>query len=192
MILITGHQRSGTGYMAMLCQAMGLDVGHERVGRDGVSSFMFAVDTPTVCFHSREQNRGRKHYKFDRIIHVVRHPLNVIASTAMTDKNQMDKALRWQSKFVPVNTDEGRIRQAIQTYIGWNALVEEQTDDRIRVEDADIELPIVLGRALCNEPPPKDYNAREHGDVNWSRLQSACSHDEFVRLWDMTKRYGYE
>lgn len=191
MILITGHQRSGTGYMAKLCQAMGLDVGHERVGADGVSSFMFAVNTDRVCFHSAEGNKGRKHYTFDRIIHVVRDPLKVIASTAFTDPTQMDKALLWQSGFVTVHTNEGRIRQAIQTYIGWNEIIENQTDERIRVEDADIELPIVLGRTVSGEMPPKNTNARAHDDLNWSRVQLACSNDEFVRLWDMTKRYGY-
>lgn len=189
MLLITGHQRSGTGYMAALCQAMGLDVGHERVGKDGCSSFQFAVDTKTVCFHSAEQNKGRAHYRFDRIIHVVRHPLHVIASTAFTD---MNGAIEWQAKFVPVTAPAGHgIRRAVQTYLGWNELIEEQTAEMVRVEDAENVLPELLGETVIADPPPPTVNGRDHPPLGWSRVATACVGDEFPRLWEMAERYGY-
>lgn len=44
-LLISGHPRSGTGYAAALCRQLGVDVGHERAGSEGISSWMFAVDS---------------------------------------------------------------------------------------------------------------------------------------------------
>lgn len=189
MLLITGHQRSGTGYMAALCRSMGLDVGHERPGEDGISSFQYAVDTDTVPFHSVDQNRGRKWYEFDDIIHVVRHPLHVIASTAFTD---MNGAIEWQARFIPVTAPpEHRIRQAVQTWLGWNELIEKQADIRVRVEDAEEELPKILGEDVMFDPPLPTVNARPHADLKWARVSMACQGDEFPRLWNMADRYGY-
>lgn len=189
MLLITGHQRSGTGYMAQLCKAMGMDVGHERPGRDGISSFQYAVDTERVCFHSADLHRGRKHYHFDRIIHVVRNPLDAIASTAFTD---MNGAIEWQANFVRVSLGDPPLHQAIQTYVGWNLLCEEQADDRVRAEDALTELPALLDKTVTGNPPPTNYNGREHRSLTWAKLQMASSHDEFTALWEMADRYGYK
>lgn len=175
--------------MAALCQLMGLDVGHERVGKDGCSSFQFAVNTKRVIFHSAEGHKGREHYEFDRIIHVVRHPLDVIASTAFTD---MNGAIEWQSGFVPVMLHEGKVRQAIQTWLGWNELIEMQTQERIRVEDADTELPRLLACEPPQDTPPKDYNGRQHDSLSWARVAMACNSTEFLRLQNMAQRYGYE
>jgi rhodanese-related sulfurtransferase len=43
-LLIAGHPRTGTGYAAALCRQLGVDVGHEKLGASGISSWMFAVD----------------------------------------------------------------------------------------------------------------------------------------------------
>lgn len=189
MILITGHQRSGTGYMAALCRSMGLDVGHERHGDDGISSFQYAVETDTVPFHSVDGNKGRNHYNFDKIIHVVRHPLHVIASTAFTD---MNGAIEWQAKFVPVTAPpEHRIRQAVQTWLGWNKLIEPQADYRVNVEKAENMLPKLLGETVLQDAPPPNVNARPHALLGWARVETACVGDEFPRIWKMAEKYGY-
>lgn len=193
MILITGHQRSGTGYMAALCRSLGFAVGHERVLADGVSSFQFAVATDTVCFHTAEQNRGRNHYDFDVMIHVVRHPLGVIASTAFTD---MNGAIDWQAGFIDVDLDADPVRQAVQTYIGWNRLIEPQADVRIPVERAAEELPIALrmyegtGEHDRCPAPTANYNGREHRSLTWAEVQHAAP-DLTPELMDMADRYGY-
>jgi hypothetical protein len=48
--LITGVPRSGTGYMAKLMQALGYDVGHEIIRPHGISSWLWAADSPTVPY----------------------------------------------------------------------------------------------------------------------------------------------
>lgn len=195
MILITGHQRSGTGYMAMLCQSLGFRVGHEQVLEDGVSSFQYAVNTDRVPFHSVQGNKGRKHYDFSLVIHVVRHPLKVIASTAFTDQNG---AIQWQAKFIPVDLKASRVRQAVQTYIGWNRIAGTRAHVRIPVERADEELPIALrmyegtGDHDGCPHPPRDYNRRDHPTLTWQDIRREVTPREFADLWEMADRYGYD
>lgn len=43
MLLITGCGRSGTHFTARLLQEIGLDVGHETLGKDGVASWKHIV-----------------------------------------------------------------------------------------------------------------------------------------------------
>jgi hypothetical protein len=168
---------------------MGLDVGHERPGKDGISSFQYAVDTDRVPFHSVDQNRGRKWYDFDRIIHVVRNPAHVIASAAFTD---MNGAIEWQAKFVDVDLKANPVRQAVQTWIGWNRLIEEYTMERVRVEDAEEQLPKMMGETVIADPPLPVVNARPHPMLTWSEIRKECRPDEFHDLWEMAERYGYE
>lgn len=82
-VLVVGHPKSGTGYMAKLLQAHGLGVGHERMGRNGIASWMFAAVTTSVP-HSFDGS-ARALFEFHYVLHVVRHPLPVIASTAYTE-----------------------------------------------------------------------------------------------------------
>lgn len=193
MILITGHQRSGTGYMAALCRSLGFAVGHEVVLADGVSSFQYAVGTDTVPFHSCQQNKGRNCWTFDVMIHVVRHPLGVIASTAFTD---MNGAVEWQSRFIDVDLQASRVRQAVQTYIGWNKMIEPQADVRIPVERAAEELPFALrmyegtGDKVRGPVPPTNTNGRKHPPITWAELQREAP-DLTPELMDMADRYGY-
>jgi hypothetical protein len=46
--IIVGCCRSGTGYMSALFTACGYDVGHERLGKHGISSWCWAVTDTTT------------------------------------------------------------------------------------------------------------------------------------------------
>ena len=74
-LLITGCARSGTGYASLLFKKMGLDIGHEEYGADGISSWLFAVDAENVPW-----GPSRKDVKFGKVFHQVRHPLKAIGS----------------------------------------------------------------------------------------------------------------
>lgn len=79
-ILVTGCGRSGTLFFARTLRKLGLDVGHEEDGADGVVS----------CYHGAPgpypEDPGRKRNGIDEVIAprtlvLVREPLHVIAST---------------------------------------------------------------------------------------------------------------
>ena len=67
-ILVAGHPRSGTGYMAQLLSSMGLQVGHEVVREHGISHWQFAQKTDKVPYRIK---RGRNCFKFTHVIHVI-------------------------------------------------------------------------------------------------------------------------
>jgi hypothetical protein len=78
-ILVTGAPRLGTTTAARYFQAQGLDVGHERMGVDGASSYYWFRDNPVP----QAAHAGRRSdYVFERVIHLVRDPLATIASLA--------------------------------------------------------------------------------------------------------------
>ncbi len=173
--------------MAAMCQACGLDVGHERIGQDGVSSWLFAVTTDRVPFHGEDRNRGAAHYSFDRTIHVVRHPLKVIASTALTD---MNGAIEWQSQFVHVDLKANSVRQALQTWVGWTDIADTIADTTIQVEQAADILPAMLERR-CAVFPPTNINSRDHTQLTVNDIKACVTAAEFEQLEATAHRYGY-
>jgi len=85
-ILITSHPRCGTGYMAALCRAMGVQVGHETMLEDGISSWLFAVEGTQPWVEAL----NRKDYEFDYLIHVLRHPIDAVNSIAYIENTNRD------------------------------------------------------------------------------------------------------
>src|SRR5689334_22854394 len=64
-IIITGHPRCGTASAHALCQKLGLDVGGEEVGADGISSWMMAVDDRYHPYGDDELGQSRRNLKWD-------------------------------------------------------------------------------------------------------------------------------
>ena len=74
-LLITGHPRSATGYMAKIMQAAGLSIGHEAMCRDGLSSWLHIKPVGRVSWAGEI-----KQYDYKHIIHVVRNPFDMITT----------------------------------------------------------------------------------------------------------------
>ncbi len=163
--LITGHSRSGTGYAASLFSANGFDIGHERMGRDGTSSWLMAVEAISYPW---TQDR-RQDYEFDTVIHVVREPLDVVCSSAITEK---PKSLAFRSKFVHI--EGGMLEGAIRSYYGWTRIIQEQKPDMtVRVGE--------LQSRMGFQNPARERNARPHRTVTRDELKDQVS----AEAWDM-------
>jgi len=77
MIVIIGCARSGTKYISSLFNKVGYDVGHEKLGKDGIASWGLVPDSGKVPYGpSFSELRGRDM----TVIHQVREPLAAIAS----------------------------------------------------------------------------------------------------------------
>ena len=86
-VLVTGTGRSGTTYFSDLLTQLGLDVGHQRNGKDGCSGAEFAKDYDWYpwfpvygggdCANVGER---RSDYAYKHVLHIVRHPLWCIPS----------------------------------------------------------------------------------------------------------------
>jgi hypothetical protein len=154
MILVTGCPRSGTAYYAGYLRSRGLDVQHEKLGKDGTSDWRLA---PRIRVGG-----------WSEIIHLVRHPLDCIASL-MTIKEPSWKIL---CRGTGIEFDEASPVLGARIWLGWNALISSY-DKRIRIEDVPI---INVAR-----------NERSHPSVSWEQL-GAWSID----VSGLATKYGYE
>jgi hypothetical protein len=159
-LLVTGCGRSGTKFTAVLLQRLGLDVRHERMGRDGIAAWTLAVPSarppwgPAVVPES-----------FDHVYHQVRHPLAVIRSVG-TFKPSSWEHIYDHTSATPRNHV---IVRGARYWLEWNEHTERIATWRYRIEslnDVFEELCSRLGipadRAAL-EQVPADCNTRLHG-----------------------------
>jgi glycosyltransferase involved in cell wall biosynthesis len=200
--LILGHPRSGTGYMAQLFTKLGYPVGHEVYGKHGIASWLFAVDVdryPQFYFvqsgkPSNNPNDTRSDFSYKHAIHVIRNPLDTIASTAFTE-NTMPESLEFRKKHVAIFGNA--LQQATLSYLGWNKLIEAQRPSlTIRVEDAEEKVveflkanEYVVGEDL--KFPQKDINTREHKRVTFGDLKRELHPEVFAELTEFCKKHNY-
>lgn len=193
-LLVTGHPRTGTKYMALLLQAFGLDVRHECMGADGISSWMFAANTDLVPFST--DNTARQPYNFLYTIHVVRHPIKTIASVVFTETASTSSLYR--NKFITIQPDLPTPAQALQSYLGWNKLIKAQAPDFVvQVEQAAEAIPEFIKKTCgvsgkqVGPLPSIDTNARPHLDLEWADMQEAIPEWLKFELCAFCKEYGY-
>jgi hypothetical protein len=173
VILVTGCPRSGTAYTAGLLQAHGLDIPHERVGRDGTVSWMFAVDAPGIMGH-KGQRRGD--YEWKQVVHLVRHPVKCIASLTTIKPSSWV----WIAKQCwPVAACDDKWERALTFWVKWNQACESLTDCRVRVEDLP---PHPRGQRISR-------NSRAHETRTWGELARLPGAGGVEML---AERYGYE
>jgi hypothetical protein len=136
-VVISGCGRSGTLYMQYVMEAFGLQVGHEGFLADGISSWYIAQQARAKIVKS-----AMEHFKKVVYIHLVREPLEAIASMWRCENLQNRSALDFFRKHCPnyqVEYDRGYgdpLYSAAYWFI-WNRMVESEFPDawRVRVED---------------------------------------------------------
>jgi hypothetical protein len=79
-LLVIGSPRSGTRSVAALLRGAGLRVGHESMLRDGTVSSLWVVDD--FLYPGAHVGDRPSRHAFDVTAHLVRHPLQTIASLA--------------------------------------------------------------------------------------------------------------
>jgi hypothetical protein len=161
-VLITGCGRSGTKYVAALLRHLGLDVGHETMGKDGVANWCMAVD----CEDS-PWGGGRRGITFKTTLHQIRHPLKVIPSLITAD----ERSWRFIERYVPCYMHEPILLRATKYWYYWNLEAERTAEWHYRVEGL---------KSVFNE-----FCSRVGVNVNHKALQkvSSLSNSRKVRPW---------
>jgi GR25 family glycosyltransferase involved in LPS biosynthesis len=209
-LLAIGHPRCGSGYMEQLLKAYGLDVGHERMGKDGISSWMFAVeDENPFALNPLAATRKNKHFR--HVIHFVRDPRTAIPSIIRENRHS-EKSYAFRRRHIlktyEIDLDDAgsEVEKALLSYIYWNKIIEEQkTDIVLRVEDAEDStlrflkaIDIVAKDRSIDSPPPKDVNRQklyqgklpERPDLSDEDWQSVSNlHKSEIN--EMCQRFGY-
>jgi len=123
-ILVLGHPRGGTGYMAKLLQQLGLDVRHEKNGKHGTANWMYAARSEYKPWNAQDNTQRY----FRHVLHVIREPISCIASVAHTE-NKRKKSLAFRQQYIYLPREVNQIRQAVYSYIGWHKLIKSWAPD---------------------------------------------------------------
>lgn len=215
-LLITGCGRSGTLYAARLWQSLGLDIRHERpvppdgmIGADGIASWFMAADDPHP-----PSGPSALDYRFDVVIHQVRHPLKVIASMAQYILRNGKRAPGFIERHLPetrltpdeqngLNLEQRLILRASRYWYYWNLLAAAKADRTIQIEELEANLPDLCDlvgipyRPTVAERISKEINARhyhiadEPWVVEWSQIRRLDT-KIYRSIKDLAATYGYD
>lgn len=178
-IMISGCGRSGTRYITFVLRRLGMDVGHERIGNDGIASWCTAVETEALPW-----GESIKNVTFNKIFHQVRHPLKVIPSVCTFKENS------WQliCNYIPCSMDEPVMLRSAKYWYYWNIEAEKMAEWRYRIEEfSDVfdefcwRLNVPIDRSAL-ESVPTDINTRRHGYL-------VHFYDEFLERLSVNRKF---
>lgn len=140
-ILISGHPRTGTGYAAALCRQLGADVGHEKLGAAGISSWMFAVDADANPYALDRAAQTRRALAWKWLVMPVRGLEEAAPSTVReTQYAPPSHAFRREHILRETGLDlDARVSpldQAVWSITSWSRILMKQKPDLVfRIED---------------------------------------------------------
>ena len=208
-VLVVGCPRSGTTYMSAILRECGLKVSHERLGRDGTSSWWFAPTRSVIPpgYHPFDGNssRGGSHpdkigpevYDFGVVIHLVRHPLNACAGIRAHVTGQ---AWRYIEAHVGVGLDVPDPLRSVLFWTRWNRLIVEHAPGAVvRLEHLAEDWPKVAELLSLPPEPPANVVAKNvarpkmkrsnREPFTWDEIQDQEAVEEAKEL---ARSYGYD
>jgi|GEM_PF-3249428 len=161
-LLIVGHPRCGTGYAAALCQQLKLDVGHEKLGKDGISSWMFAVEADENPYALDSVARTRKALAWKHMILPVRD-LADAAGSVMREELHAPPSYRFRRehlirlKKIDLEDYELPLERALMSVILWTKVILDQNPSIcFRIEDQHGEFLEFLAATGLSKVSPRD------------------------------------
>lgn len=154
-IIIIGHPRSGTGYASRLLKTAGLDVGHEFVGKHGISSWQWAVE-PEEAFYGDGYRDIGEHIT----IALMREPRDIVPSVAYTEWSSQ----LWRAQYVDIPPVFNPVYQAMCSIYEWNKICHEKADYIVQLPRLADFFKTVLDLEVDDSLPPQ--NVRQHPKVD--------------------------
>lgn len=193
-LLVTGCSRSGTMYISKVLNECGLHIGHEWPEKDGLSSWLFAVNTDAAPWGPQPNE-----IHFQHIFHQVRDPLKVISSVFTHEPVES-----WQyiiAQIPEISWEDSRLTKAAKFWYYWNLSAEKKSEWTYRVEAIKEILPeysrrlrvtldmTALDRVPTNSNTRGSYYYPE--EFKWSDLEAELSPELYNNIRELAKRYGY-
>ncbi len=191
-LLITGCARSGTTYIAKVLQQSGLEIGHEKMQRDGVAAWQFAANPVGV---KRGVNLNKT--EFDHTFHQVRHPLKVISSVFVTENRH---SWNYILKQVPeIKIQDSHLVKCAKYWYYWNLKAEQKAEWTYRIEDLDKIWDTFQERlgekiaknALALVPKNSNTAGSKVKEFTWEDLKRELPSDLFEKIQALAQKYGY-
>lgn len=210
---ITGTTSAATMYIAAFLSQCGLDVGHEYMGRDGISDWKLAAelnddrliveyDHFRILGYVKRSDNPCSGRRIDVFLHQVRHPLRVITSHARFPDDPQAPIWHAISQHVPLSPADPPLVRSMKFWLYWNEMAEEKADYTYCVEDLrrdseTFDVICALTGAQCPDGfpfVPRNTNTRRHirpaHRVTWDDLEEA-SNDLVWQVTEAAVRYGY-
>lgn len=172
--VITGHPRSGTGSAAQALMQAGYDVGHERLGKDGISSWAWAAqDTDGSPFGD-----AYRPIEGAKWIYLVCNPIYCVASVAFTE----GASLPFRCKHVDINPyTTSIIHQAVDSIYKWAHLIEESDIvDHVTFVRTDCFNDYCRDILGIDVPDIPRQNTRSHPDLDENIISAKIPEYEFL------------
>jgi len=211
--MILGHPRSGTGYIARLFSSLGIEIGHEGIGKYGVSCWTFVPEKSNHFFGGSGHmisiaKTSRQDFKYKFLVHIVRNPFDVINSVYYTESKTHSQVFRLLHA-VPKISDNYKVKtkehkeiltDSILSVIRWNNMIEDLNPDILfKIEDCESEVAEFLesnGYEIKKEKifDDKQYNTRKASKVNKLSLSDyhCIENDVLDELDEYCKKHNYK
>lgn len=205
-LIITGCGRSGTKYISTVLTAVGVKCYHEVFfGAHLARNDVYRTDVEDVPAEASWLAAGAEKYIAlgTVVAHQTRNPVCVIRSMmGIKSFVRQTSYLKYLYRCLAEHNleDLNEINACMEFWIRWNAMAENITGFRYRIEDFSVVRLIDLCRAAGKSMTPADANAvlrkahkkvnsrnRDHS-VSWESLPSG---DRKSRLLEAAEYYGY-
>lgn len=192
-ILVTGCGRSGTQFTWKILNSLGIEVGHEKMERNGT------VDWTAVSWEPQRLNQ------FDLILHQVRHPLKVISSWHTVEESHPSGKWAWGFLYntLSIPPEMSLLEKLMIYWLHWNLRAEEITRKTYQVERFMQEVPEVVSKTfdLPSDAwttlvlPPENIHSTSDRETYrkglcWEHLEEVNFHLAFL-IKSLAQRYGY-
>jgi hypothetical protein len=209
--LIVGHPRCGTTSASGICLQLGLDVQDEKVGEDGISSWMMMVEDRSNPFGNDILSRSRRHLSWDQMILVVRDIKTAVPSVMLENQhsaasfNFRRKHISRQLGIDLADYADG-LSQAVVSIVCWTRMaIAQKPNFFFRIEDQQPEFRMYMASqkdlAQSNSRnfenivtnSGKEYGGKLHekpslSDQDWINLPDQIKQDV---IW-YSKTFGYD
>lgn len=191
-ILGIGHPRTGTGFTSKLLRTWGLDVQHEKMGKDGIVAWQLAIPEGPWPYLDIKF----KPVSPELVIYNVRDPKTAIPSIVHTE-NTNKTSLDFRLKKGRVINSKNPIELAINSILRWDFLISRQAPDFIyRIEDQEKDLFTFLKSKdfdINYVPSNGKVNTRKHNGLeSLENEKRSVSPSLQKKLNDYCIKYGYE
>jgi len=128
-LVVLGNPRGGTAFMAHALAQFGLDVGHESLGADGISSWLFAVNDINLPFGADSHARNSRFVCAEKTIAVVRTSPKAIFSLQLENSKNIQSYFfrkKWIKSYFDVDLDAFAtdFERALAAYVFWYRIIE--------------------------------------------------------------------
>jgi len=196
-VLITGVGRSGSTAVNKAFQTASFKSKLEQHDKEVSVGWPFAryQEYPIKDgFNNQWHNYNNRHKDelFDIVIHLVRHPLDTIASwTTMSKNPSVDYVIHITPE---IDKSMHKLQISMIHWYNWNSIVEKYADRLWNIETLDIKsecFDLWENDDRCSQIhlTPK-VNSRQHLKYSWNDL-SSIDENLTIKIQTMCKRFGY-